>query len=85
MRPETFTLGPRELQRVAVISYYVERELACARAAELLALPPRQVKRLNAVLCRFVAAKCIVGPLKAIYRTVSFDEDGRPFSADQFA
>ncbi len=48
MRQETFTLSQRELQRVAVISRCVKGELACARAAELLELSARQVKRLKA-------------------------------------
>ncbi len=48
MRPERFTLSAKELQRVAVISSCVKGDLACARAAELLALTPRHVKRLKA-------------------------------------
>jgi len=48
MRQETFTLSAKELQRVAVISSCVKGELACARAAELLAITPRHVKRLKA-------------------------------------
>lgn len=47
MRQETFTLSARELQRVAVISECVKGDLACARAAELLAITPRHVKRLK--------------------------------------
>src|SRR5713226_7530446 len=47
MRQETFTLSQKELQRVAVISQCVAGNLACARAAELLDLSPRQVKRLK--------------------------------------
>jgi len=47
MRPETFTLSQKELQRVTVISACLKGELACARAAELLALSVRQVKRLK--------------------------------------
>ena len=45
---ETFTLSQKELQRVAVIAQSVKGNLACARAAELLALSPRQIKRLKA-------------------------------------
>ena len=48
MRLETFTLSQRELQRVAVIAQCVKGELACARAAALLALTPRHIKRLKA-------------------------------------
>jgi len=45
---ETFTLSQKELQRVEVISQCVQGNLACARAAELLALSPRHVQRLKA-------------------------------------
>jgi transposase len=48
MRQETFTLSQKELQRVSVISHCVQGNLACARAAELLAVTPRHVKRLKA-------------------------------------
>ncbi|HXX23610.1 MAG TPA: ISNCY family transposase [Terriglobia bacterium] len=48
MRPETFTLSQKELQRVSVISACVKGDLACARAAELLDLSPRHIKRLKA-------------------------------------
>ena len=48
MRQETFTLTQKELKRVTVISQCVQGNLACARAAELLDLSPRQVKRLKA-------------------------------------
>src|SRR5579863_223441 len=48
MRQETFTLSQKELQRVTVISRCVQGNLTCARAAELLALSPRHVKRLKA-------------------------------------
>jgi transposase len=48
MSQETFRLSQKELQRVAVISSCVKGELACARAAELLDLTPRQIKRLKA-------------------------------------
>jgi transposase len=48
MRQETFTLNVKELQRVAVISRCAKGELACARAAELLKITPRHVKRLQA-------------------------------------
>jgi transposase len=47
MRRETFHLSQKELQRVAVISSCVKGELTCARAAELLDLTPRQIKRLK--------------------------------------
>jgi len=47
MRQETFTLSPKELQRVTVISTCLQGELACARAAELLSLSVRHVKRLK--------------------------------------
>src|SRR5271155_4541384 len=48
MNRETFRLSQKELQRVAVISSCSKGDLACARAAELLDLTPRHVKRLNA-------------------------------------
>src|ERR1035438_3044686 len=47
---ETYTLSQRELQRVAVISSCVKGDLACARAASLLDLTPRHVKRLKSRL-----------------------------------
>jgi transposase len=47
MRRETFRLSQKELQRVAVISSCVKGDLACARAAELLDLTARHVKRLK--------------------------------------
>ena len=47
MRQETFTLSQKELQRVTVISQCVQGSLTCARAAELLAVTPRHVKRLK--------------------------------------
>jgi transposase len=47
---ETYTLSQKELQRVAVISSCVQGNLACARAAALLDLTPRHVKRLKARL-----------------------------------
>jgi transposase len=47
MRQETFALSQKELQRVAVISRCVKGELACARAAGLLCLSVRQIKRLK--------------------------------------
>jgi len=47
MRQETFTLSQKELQRVTVISQCVQGNLTCARAAELLDLSPRHVKRLK--------------------------------------
>ena len=45
---ETYTLSAKELQRVSVISRCVKGNLACASAAELLAVTPRHVKRLKA-------------------------------------
>jgi transposase len=48
MNRETFRLSQKELQRVAVISSCIKGDLACARAAELLDLTPRHVKRLKA-------------------------------------
>jgi transposase len=50
MRQETFALSQKELQRVAVISSCVKGDLACARAASLLNLTPRHVKRLKSRL-----------------------------------
>jgi transposase len=50
MRQETFALSQKELQRVAVISSCVKGDLACARAAELLDLTIRHVKRLKSRL-----------------------------------
>ena len=47
MRQGTFTLSQKELQRVTVIEQCVRGTLTCARAAELLALSPRHVKRLK--------------------------------------
>ncbi len=47
MNRETFRLSQKELQRVAVISSCVRGDLACARAAELLDLTPRHIKRLK--------------------------------------
>src|SRR5260370_540933 len=47
MNRETFALSQKELQRVAVISRCVKGELACARAAGLLCLSVRQIKRLK--------------------------------------
>src|SRR5487761_477011 len=48
MRQETCTLSQKELQRVTVISQCIQGNLACARAAELLDLSPRHIKRLKA-------------------------------------
>jgi transposase len=48
MSQETFRVSQKELQRVAVIASCVKGDLACARAAELLDLTPRQIKRLKA-------------------------------------
>src|ERR1017187_8158762 len=50
MRQETFALSQKELQRVAVISSCVKGDLTCGRAASLLNLTPRHVKRLKARL-----------------------------------
>jgi len=47
MRGRTFALSQKELQRVHVIASCVKGDLACARAAELLSLSARQVKRLK--------------------------------------
>jgi transposase len=47
MRPETFTLSQKELQRVSVISACIKGDLACASAAELLSLSVRHIKRLK--------------------------------------
>src|SRR5713226_9562134 len=45
MRQETFTLSQKELQRVSVISACIKGDMACARAAALLCLSVRQIKR----------------------------------------
>ena len=47
MRQETCTLSQKELQRVTVISRCVGGNLTCARAAELLDLSLRHIKRLK--------------------------------------
>src|SRR6266404_212589 len=47
MNRETFAVSQKELQRVAVISASLKGEVACARAAELLCLSVRQIKRLR--------------------------------------
>jgi transposase len=47
MRERTFALSQKELQRVSVISACLKGSLTCARAAELLSLSARQVKRLK--------------------------------------
>src|SRR5271170_163222 len=47
MSRETFTLSQKELQRVAVLAACVKGELACARAAELMAVSLRHLKRLK--------------------------------------
>src|SRR5256884_10009229 len=47
MNRETFSLSQKELQRVAVISACIKGEMACARAAALLCLSVRQIKRLK--------------------------------------
>src|SRR5579864_1395771 len=50
MRQGTFALSQKELQRVSVITSCVKGDLACARAASLLNLTPRHVKRLKSRL-----------------------------------
>src|SRR5579864_8653910 len=47
MRGRTFALSQKELQRVSVIASCAKGDMACARAAELLSLSVRQVKRLK--------------------------------------
>src|SRR5260370_18640233 len=47
MNRKTFSLSKKELQRVGVISACIKGEVACARAAELLCLSVRQIKRLK--------------------------------------
>lgn len=47
MRGRTFALSQKELQRVSVISSCVKGDMACARAAALLSLSVRQVRRLK--------------------------------------
>jgi len=47
MRQETFPLSQKELQRVSVISACIKGDMACARAAVLLCLSVRQIKRLK--------------------------------------
>ncbi len=47
MRQETFTLNQKELQRVSVIGACIKGDMACARAAELLCLSMRHIKRLK--------------------------------------
>jgi len=47
MRQETVPLSQKELQRVSVIGACIKGELACARAAVLLCVSVRQVKRLK--------------------------------------
>jgi len=47
MSQETFALSQKELQRVSVISSCLKGNLTCARAAALLDLTPRHVKRLK--------------------------------------
>lgn len=44
---ETYTLSQRELQRVAVLAACVRGDLACAKAAELMAVSLRHLKRLK--------------------------------------
>src|ERR1700675_3567533 len=47
MRGGTFVLSTKEPQRVSGISSCVKGDMACARAAELLSLSVRQVRRLK--------------------------------------
>src|SRR5712692_2751835 len=47
MNRGTFALSQKELQRVAVVSRSLKEKLACARAAGLLCLSVRQIKRLK--------------------------------------
>src|SRR6266700_2554759 len=47
MSQETFTLNQKELQRVSVISACIKGDMACGRAAVLLCLSVRQIKRLK--------------------------------------
>ena len=47
MNREAFALSQKELQRVVVISRCVKGELACGKAAGLLSLSVRQIKRLK--------------------------------------
>src|ERR1700719_1034329 len=47
MRQETFTLSQKELQRVSVISTCIKGDMSCARAAGLLCLSVREIKRLK--------------------------------------
>src|SRR5712691_8413781 len=47
MRQERFTLSQKELQRVSVINACIRGDMACARAAALLCLSVRQIKRLK--------------------------------------
>src|SRR5229473_1817095 len=47
MRQETFPLSQKELRRVTVISSCIKGDMACARAAGLLCLSVRQIKRLK--------------------------------------
>src|SRR4029077_15264155 len=47
MNRETFAVSQKELQRVAVVAACLKGEMACARAAELLSLSVRQIKRLK--------------------------------------
>ena len=47
MNRETFALSQKELQRVTVISACLKGTVACARAAVLLCLSVRQIKRLK--------------------------------------
>jgi transposase len=47
MRERTFALSQKELQRVSVISACVKGDMACARAAALLSLSIRHVRRLK--------------------------------------
>ena len=50
MRQGTLAMSQKELQRVAVVTSCVKGDLACARAASLLNVTPRHVKRLKSRL-----------------------------------
>src|SRR5258708_15583378 len=47
MNRETFAVSQKELQRVAVFAACIKGEVACARAADLLCLSVRKIKRLR--------------------------------------
>lgn len=48
-------MSQKDLQRVEAISQYAQGDLACGRAAQLLALSPRHIQRLKA---RYSARQC---------------------------